>query len=360
MSDARESRSGGTEGGLLSWLETLLKFATAGLGLVAAIGLPAVAIHMMKFGVPIRTVIYQDVIYAGMLPALVLAVVAAYCVAAGQALKVMRLRQVQSIVALVGLLPLILIGSLSAQALFAWALLWPFRWLLEQISEIQIGNRTLLVVSGIVMLVTTPITWFFVAKADKHWSDDAEEINKVPPWWFSGGCFLVGSFFWLYCVKGILHIWDPQLGEALPHRYVIGASVGLGIAFTLVLVTLTSAEGTTEVATTRDRLIVYLLAVVVYVAFEVAYSMWGYPRLHSGLGGGLPQRVTLWLKQEDHANDIASVLTGAEVASAGSLRRVERVYVLLDREKELLLTDTAIGPGKAILVSKDRLMAISW
>ena len=54
------------------------------LALVAGLGLPAVAMHMRKFGVPIKTVIYQDVIYAGMLPALVLAGVWAYCFAAGR------------------------------------------------------------------------------------------------------------------------------------------------------------------------------------------------------------------------------------------------------------------------------------
>lgn len=89
-------------------------------------------------------------------------------------------------------------------------------------------------------------------------------------------------------------------------------------------------------------------------------STWGYPRLYAGLGGGRPQPVTLWLKQDDDADDIRAVLKATTVASTGTLKRVDGSFVLLSGADDLLLTDKLAGGGKALLMSRSRLMALSW
>ena len=103
-----------------------------------------------------------------------------------------------------------------------------------------------------------------------------------------------------------------------------------------------------------------MIASGVYILFELAYCMWGFPRLSAGFGGGAPRATTLWLKREDDATDITSVLSGTVVTNIGSLNRIDKLYVLAGRENDLLLTNRHRGPAKAMLISRSRLVAVSW
>jgi hypothetical protein len=158
-----------------------------------------------------------------------------------------------------------------------------------------------------------------------------------------------------YSIKLLVIIWNPRLREYVSDEYLI---VGL-IVFAIIWALSAAASSIGGAPARHTWKIIIPVGVAIYIAFEAVYALWVYPRLWPGLGGGLPRDVTLWLKQEDHASDIASVLN-TRITPAGSSQRVDGLYVLLDREGDLLLTDTAIGPGRAILVRKDRLMAISW
>lgn len=404
---------------LLPRIEQVVKFVTGSLVLVAAIGLPAVTFHLISFGAPPSTAAYQHVIRAGVLPAVILAVLAVYSVAASKALTRMSLRQFLGFHSLV-LLPVLfgaylvlLVGVLSYALLALWATLWVLRLGLERVVSVSLDNRQLLVISAVILAIIAVVV-AIVKLTEKRWATSrfAPLLSRItgpptrpparpqppaepslltaptgppaPPsatatsdrptggsasktesrWdWLLGLFFIPMAFLMVYCIKGILHIWDPALGTALTHRYVWYAATAVGVVLGVFIAGIFLAASPTPVspkATPRQRRLMALGVVLAYLVFEAVYSWWGYPRLHSSWGGGRPQPVTLWLKRDDAGEDITTLLKGARIAEAGSLRRVDRVFVVLDGDKDLLLTDTTRGPATSLLVSRGRLQAISW
>ncbi len=376
MVDAEKSNDAERHG-LLTRLENLLKLATAGAVLIAGIGLPAVAIHLAHFGVPLGTATYYDVLRAGILPALVLAIIAMYCIVAGRALKRMSWREflgLHSWLLLPILLPvyiLLLVGALSGLLLEVWVILLPIRALFGWLSGIHVSNRYLLVASGGLILVLILVLWKKFARARKMRRKQQEKAvapNVTDP--FPSGLFLLAFLLacaltplaTMYGIKWLLHIWDPNLGKIIHHTYVLLAAVSCGVVLTLFMggLFLAMSASSDKKEGAKHRGTIFGIAAAAYLAFEISYSMWVYPRLYSGLGGGRPRPATLWLKQEDDGKDIATVLASSRIMSANRLQRVDHVFILLDGEQNVVLTDTGLGPGKAILVSKTRLMAISW
>jgi hypothetical protein len=366
--------------GLLTWLENLLKLTTAGVGLIAGIGLPAVAIHLAHFGVPLGTATYYDVLRAGILPALALAIIAMYCIVAGRALKRMSWREflgLHSWLLLPLLLPvyiLLLVGGLSGLLVEVWVILLPIRALFGRLSGIHVSNRYLLIASGGVLLVLILVLLLVLRKKSPRAPkvlrkrQNKAVASNVPdplsPTFFT--LFLLACALMplptMYFIKWLLHIWDPNLGKTIHHTYILLAAVGCGVVLTLFMAGLFVAisASSDKKDAGKHRRTIFGIAAAAYLAFEVSYSMWVYPRLYSGLGGGRPRPATLWLKQEDDGRDIATVLANSHITGADRLQRVDHVFILLDGEQNVVLTDTDRGPGKAILVSKTRLMAISW
>lgn len=407
MSTSENSSAEASQGNALTWLQNLLKLATAGLGLVAAIGLPAVAIHLSRFDVPLVTATYQDVIHAGVLPTMMLILVTAYCIAAGKVLLSEGWRRFLGFYNLFLLLPILVpaavftvVGFISYCLVIIWAILWSIHYLFEHLLyRLDISNRQLLLtsagllVTGYVMFLVLKITyrrwahrkgrfWTLLRRTDWFGAENlAEPATKgsqmqegkgaaTPQkqnskWeWLIHLVLIPGFALWAYCIKWLAYLWDPGLGGLLTHKHILLGSITFGIfvglAFAWIRMMIWAAKSSGEKAGPRHRKKVIAAGAIVYVVLEVTYSLWGYPRLYSGLGGGRPQAVILWLKQEEDASDILSVLKGAEITSAGNLKRIGKVFVLLNGDKDLLITDAFLPPGKALLISRSRVMATSW
>jgi hypothetical protein len=404
MSESEQSTDGVAKQSLFPRVESLLRFGTAGVGLVAAIGLPAVAIHLIRFGAPVNTAGYSDVLRAGVLPAVVLVIVGTYCFAAVRALQKMTLRKFLAFHSLL-LVPLVVLayaaliaGLVAYTLMIVWGVLWSVCSLGGLVFGFNVNNRTLLLIAGAIA-VGMATTWIVLKLTQKRWStrpgklwktldaalaprqrqrspdkSDGESDgqpaqattgSKKPEskWdWALGLVFLPTLLLMLYSMKGLLHIWDPSLGAAFYHRHVVLATVVLGVPVTVFLAVVlhTLSESADDKPAPRHKTAVLVVAVLAYLGFEALYSVWGYPRLPSGLGGGRPRSVTLWVKSDDDALDVCTVLTNAEVTHAGGLNRVDHVFLLLDGEKEVLLTDTPAHPGKSVLVSRSRVMGVSW
>lgn len=383
---------------VLTRYEKLLKLATAGLGVVAAIGFPAVAVHMHRFGVPIRTANYSNILRAGVLPATVLLVGMLYCIAASRALAKMSLRQFlafHSYVVIPLLVPaylLVFVGLLCFYLIIIWACFWPFRYLLDSVSDISISNRGLLVFSfaflviiSLVLLLLMLTRRFWINRPGRFWqfhrfffdtrrrrrlegsdSDGQTAKQKVQSldfkWvWLKFLWFLPAPFV-DYSVKGVLHIWDPGISSALIHKYLMLGWVCVGVVcFVLIAgIFLNDPKKLGPKDSRGSAKIVATILVFLYIAFEVSYSMWIYPRMHSDLGGGRPRMAVLWLKQEDGAKDISTTLKNVEISSVKGLRQVGNVFIILQDKDNVLLTDEPLGPGRAVLLNKDRIMSISW
>jgi len=166
----------------------------------------------------------------------------------------------------------------------------------------------------------------------------------------------------LYSLKGLLHIWDPALGSALPHRRVWLGSSLMGSVFAVYFVVelLIASRAGDLPASPRYRIAIFLVAAVAYLLFEFGYSTWGYARLYSGLGGGRPYPVTLWLKSDDFASDITVRFRNVHVTNVGSSTRVDSLLVLYGDEATLLVTDRPLGPADALQLNRARLTAVTW
>ena len=391
--------TGGPSSSLLGRVESILKFVTAGLGLVAAIGLPAVSIQLARYDVPVSTAGYQDVLRAGILPAAVLVAVSAYCIAAGRILTRLGLREFLSMHSLI-LLPLLVpayllavVGVLCLGLLYVWGLLWLLALALESLSSIQLSNRQLLITAA-ALIATGAVLALAFKLTERYWANrrgafwdvlrnvlvrpqeqpakaqatqestdgvEAKEPDSKTSW-LLGLIFLPFLVLLLYSIKGALHVWDPEVGELLTHGYVLLAALASGMIFAMFFagVMLSNSAAPGMKGTRRQKRAVVAVAMVVYVLFALVYSTWGYPLLYAGLGGGRPQPIILWLKQDDSADDIRTVLKETKVSSTGTLKRVDHSFVLLSGADDLLLTDKPAGGGKALLVSRSRLMALSW
>lgn len=394
---------------LFGFLETALKIVTGGFGLVAAIGFPAVAAHLIRFGVPLTAATYHDILRAGILPTLVLALFAAYCATAANALTRMTLRHFLGLHSYL-LLPLVIVAYLAVVIallayllIIAWGLLWPVRFAIEHLSTRRITNRELLVASAVLVLACTlalvllratkrfwhkrngafwdfarrilpdrhrqpvikDVTVFEAQSASTSVNDEAETTSSSEDakWmWLQSFLFILLVLLMMYCVKAILFLWNPLFGSAFHHRYVMLLALAVGALFGLFLAGVVLARDTSpgEQVGAKYRRTIFTIVAFAYLSFECCYAFWWYPRLDANLGGGLPASATLWIKSDDDARDIRTVLTRARVAKVGSLNRVERLFIILDGDQAILLSDTQRPPAKAMLVSRSRFAAVSW
>jgi hypothetical protein len=135
---------------VLGTVENALRIIVAGLGIVAALGFPAVYLHFSTFGVPTSFISYDHILRAGVLPAILLMLFGTYIYWAVKGFQSgMIAMHFAFVLAILGplLLPLFLLalaGLLSAYILMAWVILWPFVRLTSRIFSIDIPTRVIL------------------------------------------------------------------------------------------------------------------------------------------------------------------------------------------------------------------------
>jgi hypothetical protein len=380
----------------LGWIETALKVATAGLGLVAAIGLPAVAVQLARYGVPLATASYPDVLRAGILPAIALLLVTLYCMVASTALKKhgwRRFLRQHSLLLLPLLIPswFVLVAGLVAYALIAgWGLLWALRWVATGLTSFQATDRDLLFAAGSVELVLLLLVLlarvtrrYWADRRGRFWSwlagmfDESRSNSDGAPApsqeatdkkddetlrWLIFPMLLLMFLLVLYSLKGLLHIWNPAFSSLLPHRLVWLGSTVMGSLFAVFFAVslLTDSKSSDQLPSRKSWIAVLCIAGVAYLLFELGYSTWGYPRLYSGLGGGRPYPVTLWLKSDDSASDIMLRFRNVRVTTMGGSTRVDSLMVLYGGDATLLVTDASVGPADALQLNRVRLTAVTW
>jgi hypothetical protein len=396
--------------GIVGQFENILKIVTGAIGLVAAIGFPAVALHLIGYGVPVRTASYDFILRAGALPAIVLVLLVAYAYAARRMIARTGVGGVLAAHMLPFFVPAFLVmfgGLLAYLVLLVWAMLWGIRWLIGDWVGASLSNRTLLLAAAVMVagayglygvVVATRRYWihrqgfvwrFLGALVEK--SDGVEgsrqtsgtpagvpaEQTPAPSStgtvskpttsadssfdWALGLVFVPVSLLVLYSIKGVLYVWDPGWSTFLPHRYIFYGSMFFGLLFTLLMVIVTRSQKADDSSSgprgNRGLIVTVALA---YVVFEVSYCAWAYPRLYSGVGGGRPTPVTVWLKADDGGADVLAVLSKANTTTVTGATRLGAVFMLFDNADGILLTDTQVSPGKAVFIPHNRVTALSW
>jgi hypothetical protein len=399
--------------GILDQFENVLKLVTGAVGLVAAIGFPAVAVHLVSFGVPVGRADYDFILRAGVLPALVLIVMVAYAYAASRVVAhagVGGLLTAHLLPVFVPILLVLFAGLFAYVVLFIWGVLWSLVWMLHGWKGVSIGNRTLLLIAGALVTALYGIYGllfvtrrFWADRPGRSWrvlgqivdsmdsgearvrrerartgvaqvpgtsSPSTSEATSTPAknesssWeWVIGLAFIPVSLLVLYSIKGVMYVWEPSWGALLPHRYIIYASILLGVLFTLLMLGVSTLDHANAAAAGKPKGPSWAMVVTValaYVIFEVSYCWWGYPCLYAGLGGGRPTPVTIWLKSDDGVADILALLASAKETTIAGAKRLDGVFVLFDNTEGIVLTDTSAAPGRTIFIPHDRVTALSW
>lgn len=399
--------------GIVGQFENILKILTGAVSLVTAIGFPAVAIHLVTYGVPVRTASYDFIFSAGLLPAFVLVVMVAYAYVASKIVANAGVRGLLTASLLPVFLPALLVliaGTMAYVILLFWAMLWTLAWVLRSWSGRLISNQTLLVVSAVgigaiwaLYLLAMATRRYWGHRSGRFWRwlagvldsssaadsslskkqrdtpsasegqraegstlspTDASPPEKTTSWsaLAIGLVFIPISILVLYSIRGVLYVWDPRLGAFLPHRYIFYTSIVFGLLFTLLMflmMTLEISRSASDRSRTPSRSMIATV-VLASLLFEAAYSTWAYPRLYSGLGGGRPTPVTVWLKTDDSLADILSLLPQAKPTIIVGAKKLDDVSVLFENADGIVLTDTSTAPRKAIFIRRDRVTAISW
>jgi hypothetical protein len=376
---------------LWSRTENVLKTVTAGVGLVAAIGFPAVAVQLFRFGVPTAAYTYEQVLRAGILPAAVLVILAAYAVAGAKVVATSGWRRFFGLHSLL-LLPLmvpafivLLLGVVAYLVLCLWALLWVVVQGAGFVAEVAVSNRTLLQISAIVLAVTG-VLFLTALVLQKHvpvvgrllgaFARSSDSNRRVQPpaqeaaptslatpriEWFGLAMLLIAPLVYVYALWAVAYIWDPALTGAVRHLYLMSGALTIGALLDAFYIGTTqfARRGAGDAAPSSRRMLVGAVAIV-YVIFEASYAAWWYPRLPAGFGGGKPSPITLWLKGDDPGGDIASALARITAAPSRGMTRVDGAYILSEAADRVILTNANEPPAEGIFISRSRIMGVSW
>ena len=366
-------------------IEKIAKAATASVVLVAAIGFPAVVLNLRRYGAPATLMSYDDVVRAGILPAVVLVVLFFYTVMSIGALSLGGWRGLISSHVYLFLPASILVyvaQMVCCLCLFAvatWGLLWLPRSLMETfLPGHSVTNRQLMMIAGTldaVAITALVILWLtrkvWIVRPGRPWEwvraffgDERDPGKNEMKWYWPA--YLPASILIALAVKVFLWIWDPRMAGLASTRsfFVVGLACGLlSSAFMFTGTFYAKEVGALppgQYSSKRQRLWLYGLGILVYVTFECSYSLWGYPRLSSAMGGGRPDTVTLWMKRDEGIADLNQHLPLARIVNNGAMVRVDGIFTVIEGKEGLLLTDQPMPPRKALLVAKRRIMATSW
>jgi hypothetical protein len=163
-----------------------------------------------------------------------------------------------------------------------------------------------------------------------------------------------------YALKGVVHIWRPDLSIFLTHRRILlFAAIGGLVYSGFMAITVLDSKGKPE-RSRRGFGLVLLVVAVLYIMSVGVYSKTLYPRLPLGLGGGRPTAVRLWLPKGQPHSDISSVLRRATVVEVGDLVELSGVFVLHSSSDDVLLVDAVTPPASAMLIARTRFISVSW
>ncbi len=405
--------------GVLGWLQNVFNLLTAGVGLVAAIGLPAVWLNLRQFGVPITVAANNDILRAGILPAIGLVLLGLYCAWAGSAFRKHGLKAVLARQGMIAVLPLVVVFYLLLfVALFSYALmviywmLWLVAWVPKALNWWMPGDRDLLTLAVEIIIVFGALylsAWltrrWWLPRPGKLWKllaqvsgitaaepsrnageplvtatgltegDVAAETpanqaatttrkTDEPSVWFITPAIGASLLAMLYCIKWAAGLWDPTLNDIVSHRAVLLVFVCSVLVFGILAGGAYAMSKEKDVPTpgqvSRNRSVLIVIAVVSYLAFEFFYSTNLYRRLGVEWGGGRPYPASLWIAASDESTDIESALRNVGFTEFKGVRRVDNLFVLLETKDGLVLVDRQAGPGRALLVPASRVRAVSW
>ncbi|MCA1816563.1 MAG: hypothetical protein LC746_09190 [Acidobacteria bacterium] len=373
------------EASVLGKLEPLFKLAAAGVGLVAALGFPAVYLNLRRFGVPSHFISYDQVLRAGALPTAALVLVGIYLYAAAREYQSKERRLWFLFVpgALLVSLPLaaylvLFAGTVVFIFTCGWALSQPFVWLLWKAFGIVVPDKPLLIIPGALLTMIAERAWprlkhtrvgAWAHSLGERAPDWIDNLFAALPNSFSRQ-FAVYLFFAVFCVlllfdiRWFLSHWRPGWSPAYlrsPYLLLWGAAGGLLLGFFVLLVTLYEWFRGEDASKRRRAFTSFVSAVVLGLLAAIAiYSDSIYPTLPQGLGGGKPARVVVWFGKDDFPADLQRRLAPARFTSDDKTTRGDDLYLLYESSDTLIFANGEAPPAAGVRIARDKVEAISW
>jgi hypothetical protein len=406
---------------LVSKIEGVLKLVAGGSVLIAAMGLPSVFCQYARFNIPTQFISYEEIIRAGVLPAILLALMAWYFYWVSKNIKKNTPKNMFNFGPSVLLLPffiaeifLYVVGALSLFVLYIWGLLWLIKGFFSLFIDIDVSNKILLFIAiGIVgFYILAYIITVIPKRKEKRLVDilkDAWEFNIRPgekalasgkqamaklesknqrisgwvdlmrrkgPFWDLLGpvikqirnlnlgyligipvCYIVA----LYAVKGVLQTYDPEISKLVTHLSII---IVWGICWVIWILffALVKCVDWMKKARTRRRawFVTVTIALAIYFTAVGMYSYAIYPRIDYAFGGGKPKEVVIWFNRDEMTEDIQNALGAAVFKDDGQTVKGENLYLLYAKTEKIIIADKNVPPASGILISKDSVKAISW
>lgn len=402
-------------------VENILKIVTGGAVVTAIIGLPAVYFQYAKFGIPTSFITYDQVLQAGVAPALILFFVAAYIYLAIGEFKIgaskmgafMLPRFLFSPIPVLVFLVAI-VGLVAGATWIWWHFLWPFFWVLTKLGVSVSERFHLYFATGFGVSNTIfPIIWGYVSRfiipwwekvcarisflnkffgrylAHRKQTRDArkeklaqrvqsnegasrpkgqqkkEEGSKFRNLLYLTGGVALYLLFGLYSIRWYI---ISQLGLDFPilvehddvFFYVLTGTLGTLSFMTLGL---TWSYMHSEENMTKRLLVTSLNIFIVLALSTVAiwyYSLHLYPNIPAAFGGGRSEPIVLWFPEKDFSKDVVDRLQNSNCVTIGSVVRCGELYLFHMGTKYVILTDTRNDATNAILIPKDKIQAFSW
>lgn len=387
-----------------AWLgrvDTYLKFSVGAVGLVAALGFPAVYLQFWNFHVPTIFVQYERALRAGILPAITLAVTFLYMHLAGKEFRARKAENTEGdvpialsplfLLALIGFLLIIGVWFLGILSLFVLFFYW-IVGIVVRFTGLQIEGWSILYVAVASLFITLATQSFIIARMKRRglgrwfptkFNDRERETGKrsfgyaratlekllEKPYrfvliWTLGAMFMFPAFSigFLYSIRELLGVLAVPFVGFLDNAHILmlGLLIFLVISVFGIVMLITTMLESNEASVKKRAL--YVLAVAVFFAYCVATGLYAYefyPKLPQELGGGRPISAVLWLDKQGVPEDLATRMPRSRFVKEDEMIRCESIYLVCLDDHVAIVSDSSVVPVATVVLQRGSIRAIA-
>lgn len=390
---------------LVSKLESFLKLGAASAGLAAAMGLPAVYLHLSNYQIPTHIVGFEGTFKAGVLPGLMLG---AYLFYANSSLKrlhdVTDLNEINLKLKLYAILPIgaltpfvilaaliFVVGAVAYMILGIWVYSYAFIWLLGLVTNISVASKSLYFFSIVIALLigvfwaavyfigdripglrkirTIVMPWLYDRRkpaypessrkpAAKSQLNEKRNGNETAAQEDESRLILiiisVATVFifaymtlFLYCIRWSLQILEVSWYEEFTFIRIASVDIlTIIIAGVLALVIAATRWTASTEKKKRDRgvLSILFVAATIVIGSVSLYTTHLYPLIPTAFGGGKPENISLWIKASSAPMKLRDILGGRCRLENESIVQCNNIYLLYKDSDSIVLSSHA-GPS---------------
>ncbi len=366
---------------IISKVESYLKLLAAGAGLITALGFPAVYIQFSRLNIPGQFVSYDQVIRAGVVPAMALALLGLYIY-----WGLSEFQRGKKAEDMYSLAPLgLLIGLLFLSMFIVWfagfisffvLVFWGLAWIISRVLGFGAGDRDLLYLAVALLFVFLLAEAFVLPRVFRRWGNDKppadqkstfEDFNPkrfILLWTLLAAIvFPSVSMGLLYLCKIVLQLWDPKLSGLIANDNIVlfGVAVLFDISlFGALFLIYMPMQSPTRSERTQGIVAFALTVLVIYLVLVGVYSYVFYPRIPASLGGGQLASIVYWIDKQEFPQTLVAKLAKAKFVEESNLIRCEGIYLVYANSDIVIVADQSEPPASSFLVPRDKIKAISW